>query len=424
MAVAGSCALVAFQLGRFVIGWPGMAVNGALAVLAGAAALTASLPTVLLAFPAAFVARRFGPGALNMSIADLTLVLATVAALPFVPWRNATVWRALGAIVVYQALIALTVVAHPNQRTVFEWAHRGVILAGGLVVGAAVAHHGRTVRAVRLLCVAASVVATAAIAQSLGSGLRPAYPLALQKNFAGGLMAMTFIVVWVRPELVAVGPRALSGLRALLLGGILGTQSRGAMVGLSVALLIWSLAEGKRTARVVLLIPAGLAIACLAAYSLHVDEQRPNTDFTSRNSRRIANAAAAQQFQANTIFGAGLRYFREPGYRFDVRSYRTNYIEPHSVWYSTLAETGLIGLAALVLLVAMVLRALQASRGPLALLAALLLVARLVHSIWDIFWVGGIQTLPWLFVGLAAATVAVDARADRDVATLPAPPLT
>jgi hypothetical protein len=407
--VRGVAAAAIIVTGSVVVGAlamvaPGIALMVAVGTATAAVAVGGVLPVLLLALPAVFVVRRVGPGALNMSVTDVTMVITALLALPFVPWRNPHVRRVAWAMGAYMAVLGVTVAATPTQRAVVEWLHRGSILFGGLLVGAALAHHGGLRAAFRAFGLAAAFVAVAAILQSVGTGFQPAFPLGMQKNPAGALMAMALVLLVVAPAVWRLGPHSVRALQAVLLLGVLATQSRGAIGALFIALALWSLVREGRAARAVVVIPAGVVVVLAIVISLRADEQRAiNVEFTPEHARRISYEAAMKEWRRNPIVGSGLRYFRAPGYRFDVPKYRDTYVEPHSVWYSTLAESGVIGLAALTLLLGTTFLTLRRVAGPVALAAGLVLVVKLATGMVDIYWVAGTQTLPWLVVGLAVA---------------------
>jgi hypothetical protein len=321
-AATYAIAVLAVTLGALATSRPSLAVAGGVVVMAAAVAFTASVPLLLATFAAVFISRRVGPPGLDMSVADVTLVVASVVALPWVPWRNRAVRRVGAAIAVYLLVLLVTVVAQPSQRAVFEWAHRSVLLLGSVAVGAAVARLRAGPMAVRVLYAAATVVAVAAVAQGIASGMRPAYPLGLQKNFAGGLLAMTLLVAWVAPAYAELRRTTMLVVQAAVVPGLLATQSRGAMAALVVAMAIWALVTRKRALRFLALVPVAAVMVVLVLASLRSDLERRNDPYSPVTSRRILNQAALVAWSENRVFGAGLRYFKAPGYRYDVPGYR------------------------------------------------------------------------------------------------------
>src|SRR5690606_33922908 len=104
----------------------------------------------------------------NLSLADVTLAAAFVAALPFVPWRHERLRAAGRLLAVYLVILAVAVVVHPSQRTVLEWGHRGFLVGCGLAVGAALVARGLVTAAFRFFVASSVVLAIAAIADTLG----------------------------------------------------------------------------------------------------------------------------------------------------------------------------------------------------------------------------------------------------------------
>jgi hypothetical protein len=372
---------------------PELAAVLAVAAVGAAVAAFDAGSLLVVAFPMLFVARRIGPASLNMSGADLMLVVAALISVHFVPWRNQTFRRVAAAI-------------SPSQRAAFEWLHRAAFLFGGLAVGSAIAQLGQIRRALRLLMLAAAAVALAGILQSFATRFAPAYPLGLQKNFAGSLLAMSLIIAVTAPRVLELSPTALNVLRAMLFVGVAATQSRGAVVALVLALAVWSFGAGRKFVRIGVVVPLAALLVFGVVLSVRQEAHRPKSLFTPINSRNLASAQAAKVWGDDRLFGAGLRYYRAPGYSFDVPGYRNSSVEPHSVWYSTLGESGLVGLGALGLLLFLTARALRLASSPLAVVAGLVLLAKLVQGMADIYWVAGTQTLPWLMIGIATAEAA------------------
>ena len=92
--------------------------------------------------------------------------------------------------------------------------------------------------------------------------------------------------------------------------------------------------------------------------------------------------------------GAGVRYFRDP---------TLGAPEPHNVVVSTLGEGGVVGLLALGILMAGATWVLWDLRSPLARLAKFAILMRLTAGMFDIYWVGGTGSLPWILAGSALA---------------------
>jgi O-antigen ligase len=86
--------------------------------------------------------------------------------------------------------------------------------------------------------------------------------------------------------------------------------------------------------------------------------------------------------------------------------------DPHNVVVASLSETGVVGFAALCGLLLATGSTLRRSRTPLAMAALAILVARVVHGTFDVYWVASTQTLPWLIVGMAVGEPVAEAAGD------------
>jgi hypothetical protein len=126
-------------VGLMVPGHLGFAGAIAFTLLAVGIILTA--PAILLAavFATTFAYFRVGPASVNMSMGDAVTVLAVLAAVPFVPWRNRSLRRVLMGLAFYLVLVLISVLAHPTDKAIAEWFHRAVLCGGTVVIGAAAA---------------------------------------------------------------------------------------------------------------------------------------------------------------------------------------------------------------------------------------------------------------------------------------------
>src|SRR6478736_3644943 len=225
----------------------------ALFLVAVVATLVAALafPRVVLALSlvATMFAQRVGPEVLNMSVTDAAGLIGLLAALRFVPWHDHRLRLVYGALVGYLGLIGVSLIVHHPQVAVMEWFHRGVLFGGSVIIGVAIVRSGVARAALRSFVVATGVVAIVAIVATLGDGLRPAYVLQLQNNHASLLLATGFLVAYAGARQLAWPPKVITGLRVLMLLGLLATQSRAAALGLVAAVAIRPILLGQRGAR-------------------------------------------------------------------------------------------------------------------------------------------------------------------------------
>jgi O-antigen ligase len=386
---------------------PALAVGGVVAV-AGAVLLVVAPSLALVASLSASIGYwRAGPSSFNLSIADVALGAAFLAALPFVPWRLPAI-RGYGRLTtLYLGVIAIPVAANPSTRTVFEWGHRGFLVGCALAVGAAIAVRRLVTATLRVYVATTVVFAVAAVvdaaSRSWVDGLPvPAYPFGMQKNPAALLMAMAVLVVVVAPRAVAL-PRVLRPLTVgALFTGIAACQSRGAAIALVAVLGYWLVRSG-RVLRSPFVLVGMVVLVAMTWWSFNALFQSDKADsrFNSVNSRLDTYDAALDIWRDHPIAGAGLKYWRDPDIQ---RGYELGASEPHNLVVAALGESGVIGLAALVVLVAGGAHLSARSREPLALLAAGALWLKAGASIFDIFWVAGTMTVPWLLIGIACGS--------------------
>ena len=125
---------------------------------------------------------------------------------------------------------------------------------------------------------------------------------------------------------------------------------------------------------------AGIVVVCaalvaLSAVSVNANElSRPADEqkFSSINSRTSAyEQALGEVWAKNRLVGGGLRYFRTPG---------GGYVTPHNLVVGEMAETGLIGLFGLLVLLTATALALRRSVGDLAVLGTMALVLRVTQG--------------------------------------------
>lgn len=373
----------------------------AIAIAAGVLALTITFalaaPTALqvAAFPATFLLGRIAFGSFDMSVCDGFTALALVAAVPFVPWHNRALRRVLVALAFYLGLLAVSVLATPSTRAAAEWGHRAVLFGGTVVIGAVIADRHHVTAALRALIAAASVVAVAAIIDSLSSGLEPAYAFGLNKNAAGPMLAICAMLLFLIPEEFAL-PRSVAGpLLLLTLGGLLATQSRGAGLALVITLAINSVrrSQGRRRRFSALVLVATLAVLAVSVVTLRDEDSGPNAKFNGVNTRTdLYDFAMDEVWAAHPLTGGGLKWFEDG----DATA-----AGPHNIAVAELSEAGIVGMAGLVVLVGGTLTVLWTRRSRLGQAGAMVFVFAVLFAMTGVFWVAGPFTLPMLVVGLA-----------------------
>jgi hypothetical protein len=398
IALAAICVVAVCALATQIPFRPGFALGVGVLALGTGVVLTA--PVLLLAgvFVTTFAYWRVGPGTLNMSIGDATTVLAVMAALPFVPWRSRALRRILAGFVFYMLVLAVVVLATPTEKAMAEWAHRWILFAGALLIGAAAGYRKQTQLALKAFLLAAAVVAVTAIINAVTSGFQPAFPFGMHKNAAGPLMAMGVLILIAAPWEVGFRPSFVRHLRVLLIIGVFATQSRGAGLAVVAAIAIYAMRHPSARQRApVFFLLIAIALLVVSAFTLD-SETQDNPKFNGITLRENSNEVALDTIWArNYALGGGLRWFTDAA---NIAG------TPHNVVVSELSESGIAGLAALLIVFGNTAWFMHRRRDPLGETAFLVLIFYLLFGLTAIFWIAGMVTMPMLLVGLAVGEAA------------------
>ena len=270
-----------------------------------------------------------------------------------------------------------------------EGGHRALATLGMLALGANVARLPRGAVAFTGfkfgLIGAAAIVAVAGIIQGATSG-GPAYPLGLNKNFAGAtLVTAAILLLHVHSRMVRSSRskvRLLVGL-VVLLTGLIATQSRAAIISGIVAISLTRIApRWPRIAFFIVMLTMpilGKAWESVVAWSQSI-QYSPYDPFGSRLG---FIESATELFRQEPIAGHGLGLFEAEQLLILGKA------DPHNWVAQSLSETGIIGLVSLAMAlgVLMVSLASQLRVSLAAQTAAGLIVARLLHGLLDPLWV-------------------------------------
>jgi hypothetical protein len=394
-------------LGEFLLAGYAATSTTALVLVVGGAIVTAMcflfpVAMMMMVFPATYAYWRVGPAAVGMSVTDLLAMLATVAALPYVPWRSPAFKRALLATSMYAVMIGVTDIAHPTKATLAETGHRFILVMGAICVGAALARLGRAQLAMRVMLASSAVVALGSIAFTFTHGLAPAFPFGMQKNSAGVLLTMSFVMLLTGARVIAL-PRWLTfSLGALLLVGLGATQSRGSGLALVVVFSVYLLRNGwqgqfRKVAKLApVAIVVSIAILVIAAATINSEDAKltgAQAKYNTVGSRETSYSAAIDKvFIPAPVFGGGLKWFNLPNAPGTI---------PHDLIVGELSEVGLFGTAGFIAWLWLLLLVCRRLRTEMGEMAWYVFVVRILASAVDIFWVAGPGTLPFLVIGLA-----------------------
>jgi hypothetical protein len=243
----------------------------------------------------------------------------------------------------------------------------------------------------------------AACGFALTHGLTAAYPLGIQKNDAGLLLALAFLITVVAPDSAGLRARLVNPLRLIVVLGLLSTQSRGPMLAVIAVLAMQQFRSHRSRRGFVIVVAAAVAMGgvtlAVTEGQLHRAQVNPTSaKFFGIGAREATYKQALSLWSTHRLLGAGLRYFRDP-------TLATS--EPHDVVIETLAESGVVGLLALSVLLMQAALALRRVPGELATLARYALVVQFIAGSFDIYWVAGRGSFPWVLVGMALGAHAV-----------------
>jgi O-antigen ligase len=374
---------------------------------------------LLAALPASFAGWRLSAPGLGsgLSFADAALAVAvTLAVLKSAKMSEQAVLL-FRAVAVYLVILLPAVVAHPTSSAVIDWFHRAFLMMGGLMVGTELANIGLRSKALRWFITTESVISLVAIAQWLASGFRPAYPLGVSKNLAGEILAGCLLASLVLGREIGISRKLLFSSRLILTLGLIATQSRGAWLGLTVALIVFAVRARLRSAYLVLIAAIFVSAATYTLVSLSSESKLQNSQQTSSfDSRRNFETVAYGYFEKSPIVGQGIRYYLDPKFHFPqpLSSQSGTRPSPHDLLLEALSEAGLVGLIAIGTLVILVVRRLSRRPGPFYTLALAAFLGNFTHGLVDIYWLAGSLTVPWIFMGLATGDTTHNDRSEAE----------
>jgi len=377
----------------------------AIGFVAVALLLVDPLLVALLAIPGVLLVQRVGGASLSISVCDVLTVAGTLAALPLLRADMRVTRRLLWIDVMFQAVLLLVVVAHPNQKSIFEWWHRFFLVGGCITIGAVLGRARRANAAVVAFLVLTSALAVASVATSLAHGFAPAYPFQYQKNTVGAMTGSAVLLCVLRPTWLRLTRGQFVSITVVCAAGLLASQSRGAMLALAAAVFVAAVRQGRLSRRSIVAVLVVAPLLIFAVVSLQ-HEASSHAQFNSLTYRVDYSALAFREWHLSPVFGQGLRFFKQPGALLNT--------DAHDVIATTLAEGGIVGLVALALLIGGSMMALWRLPAQAASIGLAFLVGRFVHGLFDIYWVAGPTTLPWLIVGIVCGSADADA-ADQHV---------
>ncbi|WP_404443977.1 O-antigen ligase family protein [Microbacterium marinum] len=402
--IAGALTLtVYFLLPRVASNAELTAIAIAILVIGAALTMSVSMAIPLVAMPALFVVERVGFGGTDLSASDVLLAAAFGSAVllghrPYSTAMRQLLWLNL----VYQFATLFTVIINPFTQNTVEWFHAWMLISGALVVGWALGRAGYARAAFILMLAMASVIAVGAlvtaVVQFAGGefgGVYPQWPFPMHKNAAGTMMAFVALIAHLHPD--------WSGLRTawarmafwLLIAGVLATQSRQAIIGLVVAFVVLGLrrdASPRARAAILLVIPA-IWLVWVTVVEQVESQNRFNSFFQRLNWFREVYAF----WKHSPVFGHGLRYWYT-----DVSAA----YQPPQAELEVAASSGLVGLTGFVVMWVGFIIVLWRMDPRFGSLALAVVGSRIVQAQFDLFWVAGQVSIPFVIAGICVGAAA------------------
>jgi hypothetical protein len=336
----------------------------------------------------------------NVSVTDVLIGLAGVAAAlsgagEAIHPRGRLVLRSFAF---YLATLSVTLAFNHSFRSDVEWLHRIALVSGAVCVGAWLVVTGLERTALRLSLTVASCVAAVTLVEGATVGFTQTIrPLGYQKNFVGSILATVLITLLVAHRRFALPGRVIRFSTLLLIGGLVASHSRGAMVALAVGVLIWFFRgspganQRLRAAAIVAAIGVSVFTAVSVWGELHQGAGRHN----SLTVRSEVEKQTRDLWIHHPWTGVGLRFFKTPRY--------AGYQAPNNVIDEIAAEAGIFGILGFLVFMGGALIGLGRLHGDLATAGLCVVAARFAHGLFDIYWTGGTTTLAWIVAGMGLA---------------------
>jgi polysaccharide biosynthesis protein PslJ len=377
----------------------------ALGVLVIGVAVSGSQPLAiaLLAMPGLLIVQRVGLGGSDLSVSDVALAAAfgtavLLAKRPFSRPLRQLLWLNL----FYQFTTLFTVIVNPYMANTVEWFHAWLLVSGALVVGWALGAGGYARLALSLIVVAACAIAVLTVVHGLiayASGdfgpVYPTWPFSMHKNFVGTTLALAALVVYINPDWVG-WTRGWSLVAFwLLLGAVLISQSRQALIGLIAAVLIAVIRRkvtGSSRLVFFLIIPAAWLIVSMVIEQIE-SQNRHNSVFQRLDWFR----EVYHYWRESPVFGHGLRYWYTDG---------APPFQPPQAEMEVLATAGVFGFIGFVVMWIGVLVVLWRVDPRFGTLAVAVVFCRIVQAQFDLFWVAAGVSIPFVIAGICLGAMA------------------
>lgn len=376
------------------------AILAAFAVLAVGIIVTEPLLLVAMAVPATLLLTRVGG---ILSVSDVVLALAMAVSIFLIrPQGLRSLQPLMWAGITYLAAALPTIILNPYAANIVEWAHEVVLVLGSMVVGYTVARQGRAQFVVGLYVYACAVLAV--IASFTGAAMLategtfgPVYLPDLHKNTIGGMLGVAIVIVYGRPAWFRLPIRRAWILMGILAVGVLASQSRQAMIGTLVGLLVVSLRRSPETGKFPKLVWLAAAPVLFLVVTM-VNEQLASGDqFNSTYQRLDWYAQTLTIWATSPVFGVGLRWWYTD--RFSAA------FQPPNAEFEALSSVGVVGLVGFLLMFLVALWLLWRLDPAYGTVGAAVVLTRFTQAQFDLYWVAGQAALLWIIAGICYGAV-------------------
>jgi len=219
------------------------------------------------------------------------------------------------------------------------------------------------------------------------------------------------LVVLTAPSELDLQPSWRYAALAVMGGGLVGSHSRAAMVGLVVGIIVWFLRTHSEYRRRSFFIGSLLAAGFLT-YATYLVSGQVADKLATQNTNSVAvrnktEDATIALWRTSPVVGVGIYYYTDPAYP-EMNRWLT---APTNAVVEALAEGGVVLAAGFIVFNVGAIGVLLRYRNPLAVAGLACVADRLAHGMVDIFWTSGNSSLPWVIVGMGMAQAAVMGRA-------------
>jgi hypothetical protein len=269
-----------------------------------------------------------------------------------------------------------------------------VLVLGSMIVGFVIGRDGYARLALSMYAIISVAIAVMATIVAVQQNFGPVYLGMLHKNAIGGILMVGGLIVFANPPWLGWRPVWAYSAFVLCGLGMLAAQSRQALIGLLVGVIIIGMRprhhNGKRSRWIwFLLIPVAYFVWGEVSAQLSSGDQ-----FNSASQRLIWYQQSIDVWLASPIFGVGQRWWVAG---FDgVAGF-----QPPNAELEVLSSFGILGLIGFLTMFGASMW-LTARMPPVyGTMAFAIITARLVQCQFDLYWVAGQSSILWIVAGIA-----------------------